>query len=370
MAVLLFASVLVSLLSFSSAAPTADNCSQPLTVKELDKILGKWVFIEGVSNNDLFDSVLMNTESLWIKIKTTADNRTLVLEQANRLVPQPHLQQEDRCLQFAPNLTFINDEIIDVHLKVAATNHRFLHSCSDCLLMYTYTNENNYTSLYLFGRNTTLEASDMETFRKQATCFQFPLPAKFQYDPSKGSWCLLLGRNKIQDAWDQVVYEIMQCLDYKGKVYKIRPRNGAGPEKNINRAELKVLPPTVTVGSSDSLPPELHNSPQENDNDIETSGEGSEMGSLIMIQLWDTAGQERFRKSMVQHYYRNVHAVVYDVTNAASFRSLPAWMEVPRILVGNKCDLQASIQVGTDVVQQFADVYSMPVFETSAKNPN
>ncbi|XP_072252388.1 RAB33B, member RAS oncogene family a [Leuresthes tenuis] len=109
---------------------------------------------------------------------------------------------------------------------------------------------------------------------------------------------------------------------------------------------------------------------------VEIDGEG------IKIQLWDTAGQERFRKSMVQHYYRNVHAVVfvYDVTNAASFRSLPAWIEeckqhalgteVPRILVGNKCDLQNSIQVGTDVAQQFADAHSMPLFETSAKNPN
>ncbi|XP_077466613.1 RAB33B, member RAS oncogene family a [Stigmatopora argus] len=105
-------------------------------------------------------------------------------------------------------------------------------------------------------------------------------------------------------------------------------------------------------------------------------------GEKIKIQLWDTAGQERFRKSMVQHYYRNVHAVVfvYDVTNAASFRSLPAWIEeckqhalgseVPRILVGNKCDLQDSIQVGTDVAQQFADSHSLPLFETSAKNPN
>lgn len=105
-------------------------------------------------------------------------------------------------------------------------------------------------------------------------------------------------------------------------------------------------------------------------------------GEKIKIQLWDTAGQERFRKSMVQHYYRNVHAVVfvYDVTNAASFRSLPAWIEeckqhalgteVPRILVGNKCDLQDSVQVSTDVAQQFADAHSMPLFETSAKNPS
>ncbi|XP_036372334.1 RAB33B, member RAS oncogene family a [Megalops cyprinoides] len=105
-------------------------------------------------------------------------------------------------------------------------------------------------------------------------------------------------------------------------------------------------------------------------------------GEKIKVQLWDTAGQERFRKSMVQHYYRNVHAVVfvYDVTNGASFRGLPAWIEecrqhslgqeVPRILVGNKCDLRHAVQVGTDVAQKFADSHSMPLFETSAKNPN
>uniref|UniRef100_A0A4W3GR94 RAB33A, member RAS oncogene family n=1 Tax=Callorhinchus milii TaxID=7868 RepID=A0A4W3GR94_CALMI len=69
------------------------------------------------------------------------------------------------------------------------------------------------------------------------------------------------------------------------------------------------------------------------------------------IQVWDTAGQERFRKSMVEHYYRNVHAVVfvYDVTKLGSFENLKAWIQecnshsvsphVPRVLVGNKCDL-------------------------------
>ncbi|GAB5570494.1 ras-related protein Rab-33B isoform X1 [Prionailurus iriomotensis] len=107
-----------------------------------------------------------------------------------------------------------------------------------------------------------------------------------------------------------------------------------------------------------------------------------EEAKVQRIQLWDTAGQERFRKSMVQHYYRNVHAVVfvYDMTNMASFHSLPSWIEeckqhllasdIPRILVGNKCDLRSAIQVPTDLAQKFADTHSMPLFETSAKNPN
>ena len=43
---------------------------------------------------------------------------------------------------------------------------------------------------------------------------------------------------------------------------------------------------------------------------------------FVQLQLWDTAGQERFRRSMVQHYYRNVNAVVfvYDVTRMSTFQ--------------------------------------------------
>lgn len=85
---------------------------------------------------------------------------------------------------------------------------------------------------------------------------------------------------------------------------------------------------------------------------------------------------------MVQHYYRNVHAVVfvYDVTRLSSFESLPSWIEecesyglgtsVPRILVGNKCDLTSSdsATVSTTLAQRFADMHGMPLFETSAKD--
>lgn len=98
------------------------------------------------------------------------------------------------------------------------------------------------------------------------------------------------------------------------------------------------------------------------------------------MQIWDTAGQERFRKSMVEHYYRSVHAVifVYDVSNLASFENLPEWIEecrrhsvplnVPHILVGNKCDLGRG-EVPTSLAQRLADSYNFPLFETSAKDP-
>ena len=79
--------------------------------------------------------------------------------------------------------------------------------------------------------------------------------------------------------------------------------------------------------------------------------------------------------------YRNVHAVlfVYDLTNLQSFENLTYQIEeynkncestdsknIPRILVGNKCDLESDVKVNTNVAQTFADMHQMPLFETSA----
>ncbi|KAG6440233.1 hypothetical protein O3G_MSEX001187 [Manduca sexta] len=97
----------------------------------------------------------------------------------------------------------------------------------------------------------------------------------------------------------------------------------------------------------------------------------------IKLQLWDTAGQERFRKSMVQHYYRNVHAVVivYDVTKPETFHSIASWMQeveshglmgAPRVLVGNKCDCGTpESRLATTYAQRLADKYGMPVSITN-----
>lgn len=100
----------------------------------------------------------------------------------------------------------------------------------------------------------------------------------------------------------------------------------------------------------------------------------------IKIQIWDTAGQERFRKSMVPHYYRNVHAVifVYDVTRRSTFENILSWMvecelhnpgrEVPAVLVGNKNDAAAHLrEVHTNIAANFARLHEMEFFETSAK---
>lgn len=100
------------------------------------------------------------------------------------------------------------------------------------------------------------------------------------------------------------------------------------------------------------------------------------------LQIWDTAGQERFRKSMVVHYYRNVSAVIfmYDITREGSFKALATWLqeyehyglsdegEVPKLMIGNKCDLIHERVVSSNQARKFADLHSMPVWEVSTKN--
>lgn len=85
---------------------------------------------------------------------------------------------------------------------------------------------------------------------------------------------------------------------------------------------------------------------------------------------------------MVVHYYRNVSAVIfmYDITREGSFRALTTWLqeydhfglsdegEVPKLMIGNKCDLIHERIVSSNQARKFADLHNMPMWEISTKN--
>lgn len=91
----------------------------------------------------------------------------------------------------------------------------------------------------------------------------------------------------------------------------------------------------------------------------------------------DTAGQERFR-TITSTYYRGTHGVVvvYDVTNANTFKSIQRWLleieqycsSVSRILVGNKADDESKKVVPTSDARNLANSYNIDLVETSAKD--
>ncbi|OMJ92289.1 hypothetical protein SteCoe_4948 [Stentor coeruleus] len=99
---------------------------------------------------------------------------------------------------------------------------------------------------------------------------------------------------------------------------------------------------------------------------------------VIKLQLWDTAGQDRF-KNIVASYYRGAHGIIlaFDITNASSFQNITRWYDesqnylqktVPKLLIGNKADLNSQRAVRTEDAKELADRLGIQYIETSAKN--
>jgi Ras-related protein Rab-1A len=100
-------------------------------------------------------------------------------------------------------------------------------------------------------------------------------------------------------------------------------------------------------------------------------------GKTVKLQIWDTAGQERFR-TITSSYYRGAQGIilVYDCTDRESFNNVKQWMgeidryaceNVNKLLVGNKCDLVDEKTVDASTAEKFAETFSIPFIETSAK---
>ncbi|KAH3744760.1 Rab GTPase [Pelomyxa schiedti] len=101
-------------------------------------------------------------------------------------------------------------------------------------------------------------------------------------------------------------------------------------------------------------------------------------GRKVKLQIWDTAGQERYR-NITTAYFRGAMGVllVFDVTDESSFANITSWMSsikehappnVKVALIGNKCDITGSRVVTTERGKALANQYSIPFYETSAKD--
>jgi small GTP-binding protein len=105
--------------------------------------------------------------------------------------------------------------------------------------------------------------------------------------------------------------------------------------------------------------------------DTTIEGQGS-----VSAQIWDLGGQESF-KSLRKLYLEGANGglVLYDVTQRKTFDKLTEWIdsfkssrgEQPLFLIGNKIDLEDSIQVKEKEAKSFAKKHNMEFILTSAK---
>ena len=98
----------------------------------------------------------------------------------------------------------------------------------------------------------------------------------------------------------------------------------------------------------------------------------------VKLNIWDTAGQERF-KTITAAYYKGAHGilVVFDITDRESFNNVTNWLNeikknagvnVVKILIGNKSDLESGRKVSFEEANKMAESQGMVYLETSAKN--
>lgn len=101
-------------------------------------------------------------------------------------------------------------------------------------------------------------------------------------------------------------------------------------------------------------------------------------GEDVVIDILDTAGQEEY--CILKDQYINSgegFVCVYSITDNLSFDSIRGIFanitkvkqkDEPKVLVGNKADLERDRTVPTEKGQALADEFGIPFFETSAKS--
>jgi len=104
--------------------------------------------------------------------------------------------------------------------------------------------------------------------------------------------------------------------------------------------------------------------------------QGERKSALVELVVWDIGGQDRFR-DMRTMFYRLTNGVIlmFDLSDAKSFKSLEAWAnevfinigaDVPLVIVGNKSDLE-NHEVDLVDADRFARELGAEFVVTSAK---
>lgn len=95
----------------------------------------------------------------------------------------------------------------------------------------------------------------------------------------------------------------------------------------------------------------------------------------VTLVIWDTAGEERYR-SIASLYSQGAEAfvVVFDVTDEASFRAVPEWIETFKhtsdekaliYVVGNKIDKDGR-EISNEKASEWCEANKYPYYEVSA----
>jgi small GTP-binding protein len=101
-----------------------------------------------------------------------------------------------------------------------------------------------------------------------------------------------------------------------------------------------------------------------------------EKNATVSLMFWDIAGQPQFYM-LHRPYYNGADLIVlmFDITRSSTFSNVSNWYSsavkyglsgVPRILIGNKADLEEERKIILPMAEHLSEKLNAPYFETSA----
>ncbi|KAM7003237.1 uncharacterized protein LKV04_004344 [Tautogolabrus adspersus] len=185
----------------SSSALTPEEC-EPL-VEPFSTFTpsydGRWIYIMGFIDSEPFKALKRSAKSLWVKFSPSTSSPRDFVESVG-------IRHPGYCKYASSPVTIVTNTAVVSKSNFTCT-YRSLPTCKDCLV-YTVDsiNTNNalhimnitnpttihevkqYRAVYLMAKKTTVKASELERFKKQARCLGFTWEPDFYYNP-KNTFC-------------------------------------------------------------------------------------------------------------------------------------------------------------------------------------
>ncbi|XP_077403884.1 uncharacterized protein LOC144036855 [Vanacampus margaritifer] len=184
------------------AMPTPDECAAllaPLPLDDRQQLSGRRAFMSGYADHEAFKAILRITDSTRVNISAAAHNDKDL-----------HLYEEmtmnGTCYGTKLNIS-IDGTVASAKMHNISSVYHLLPTCAGCQVMSlnsTASDLKNFLeafgihmdelsneqmsvrALYLFAEEKEMKDSDLEHFKKQASCLGFSGEPDFTFDPKKG----------------------------------------------------------------------------------------------------------------------------------------------------------------------------------------
>ncbi|KAJ0019330.1 hypothetical protein NQD34_006899 [Periophthalmus magnuspinnatus] len=152
----------------AASSPGCDELVKPFVFENPQLVsVGKWIYVMGAGDPAPYHKALGSIKSSWYDVALTSDNQTMTLRWGDYCF--------GRCIHGEVNAT-VSGIFITFRKNLSDHKGNLLQTCSDCMLWVDLFRNMDSTgrNLLLFTRSGKVAPKDVEIFKKQLQCLNFP----------------------------------------------------------------------------------------------------------------------------------------------------------------------------------------------------